>query len=360
MRILDGAGATGAVTRVLLDATDGERDWTTIGVSTNIIEASWRALEESLVYGLLHAPADGRLTLTATELPVASERRVAVRVTADALRQVRGGHPWVFDRVVTSVGHDGAPGDLAVVFDDRRRFAAIGLYDPTSPIRVRVLHHGDPVAIDADWWYGRVAASMDRRATLAASDRTTGYRVVHGENDGFPGLVVDRYDDDVRRQGVLGGVAARTSARWPMPSARWPARSASCCASAGRAQRAAPAFDGVALSGRCPTEPVLFREEGLTFEADVAARPEDRPLPRPARQPRPRRAPRPRADRARRVRLHGRLLGARRGRWGDGGAQRRPEPAGAGRGAPQHGPQPPARRSCGRAVTTCSPATPSP
>ncbi len=55
VRILDGAGATGAVTRVLLDATDGEHDWTTIGVSTNIIEASWRALEESLVYGLLRA-----------------------------------------------------------------------------------------------------------------------------------------------------------------------------------------------------------------------------------------------------------------------------------------------------------------
>ncbi len=56
VRILDGAGATGAVTRVLLDATDGERDWTTIGVSANIIEASWRALEESIVFGLLHPP----------------------------------------------------------------------------------------------------------------------------------------------------------------------------------------------------------------------------------------------------------------------------------------------------------------
>jgi 2-isopropylmalate synthase len=55
VRILDGAGATGAVTRVLIDATDGDRDWTTIGVSTNIIEASWRALEESIVFGLLHA-----------------------------------------------------------------------------------------------------------------------------------------------------------------------------------------------------------------------------------------------------------------------------------------------------------------
>ena len=55
VRILDGGEATGAVTRVLLSATDGEHDWTTIGVSPNIIEASWRALEDSVVYGLLHS-----------------------------------------------------------------------------------------------------------------------------------------------------------------------------------------------------------------------------------------------------------------------------------------------------------------
>ena len=54
VRILDAGSATGAVTRVLIDATNGDRSWTTIGVSANIIEASWQALEESLVYGLLH------------------------------------------------------------------------------------------------------------------------------------------------------------------------------------------------------------------------------------------------------------------------------------------------------------------
>ncbi len=53
VRILDGGEATGAVTRVLLSATDGPHDWVTIGVSGNIIEASWQALEESLVCGLL-------------------------------------------------------------------------------------------------------------------------------------------------------------------------------------------------------------------------------------------------------------------------------------------------------------------
>jgi 2-isopropylmalate synthase len=54
VRVLDTAKGTGAVTRVLLDSTNGERTWTTMGVSSNIIEASWQALLDSVVYGLLH------------------------------------------------------------------------------------------------------------------------------------------------------------------------------------------------------------------------------------------------------------------------------------------------------------------
>ena len=56
VRVLDTEKGTGAVTRVLLDSTNGETNWTTIGVSENIIEASWQALIDSLVYGLLHSP----------------------------------------------------------------------------------------------------------------------------------------------------------------------------------------------------------------------------------------------------------------------------------------------------------------
>jgi len=61
VRVLDTAKGTGAVTRVLIDSTDGERSWTTIGVSENIIEASWEALSDSLVLGLLGGPAEGRM-----------------------------------------------------------------------------------------------------------------------------------------------------------------------------------------------------------------------------------------------------------------------------------------------------------
>jgi 2-isopropylmalate synthase len=59
VRVLDTQKGTGAVTRVLIDSTDGERTWTTIGVSENIIEASWEALADSVVYGLLHAGDGG-------------------------------------------------------------------------------------------------------------------------------------------------------------------------------------------------------------------------------------------------------------------------------------------------------------
>ncbi len=55
VRVLDSSSTTSAVVRVLVDSTDGDRTWTTIGVDTNIIEASWQALVDSLVYGLLHA-----------------------------------------------------------------------------------------------------------------------------------------------------------------------------------------------------------------------------------------------------------------------------------------------------------------
>jgi 2-isopropylmalate synthase len=59
VRILDTHKGTGAVTRVLINSSDGDESWTTIGVSENIIEASWQALEDSLVYGLLRAERRG-------------------------------------------------------------------------------------------------------------------------------------------------------------------------------------------------------------------------------------------------------------------------------------------------------------
>ena len=55
VRVLDTGRGTGAVTRVLVESSNGQRTWSTMGVSENIIEASWQALADSIVFGLLHA-----------------------------------------------------------------------------------------------------------------------------------------------------------------------------------------------------------------------------------------------------------------------------------------------------------------
>ena len=83
------------------------------------------------------------------DLPAPSTERIAVHVTGDALRQLRGGHPWIWDGSIVRVSAQGKAGDLAVIFDDKRKFAGIGLWDPHAPIAVRVLHRGSPQTIDA-------------------------------------------------------------------------------------------------------------------------------------------------------------------------------------------------------------------
>ena len=57
VRILEGSHGTGAVTRVLVETTDRSREWTTVGVHDNVVEASWHALVDALTYGLAHTEA---------------------------------------------------------------------------------------------------------------------------------------------------------------------------------------------------------------------------------------------------------------------------------------------------------------
>jgi 23S rRNA (cytosine1962-C5)-methyltransferase len=126
------------------------------------------------------------------ELPKPAAQRIALRVAAPAERALRQGHPWVFDQSIIDQSHSGVPGDLAVIFDSKRNFQAIGLYDPTSPIRVRILQNGKPATIDLIWFQEKIKAAANVRVPLKKKD-TNGYRLVHGENDGLPGLIIDRY-----------------------------------------------------------------------------------------------------------------------------------------------------------------------
>src|SRR5213080_2132069 len=115
------------------------------------------------------------------------------RVTAGAETAIRSGHPWVFAESIREQNRDGGLGELAAIYDRKDRFLAIGLFDPDSPLRVRVLHTGNPVTIDTAWWRERLRQAAARRDGLF-DEQTTGFRWINGESDGWPGLVLDRYD----------------------------------------------------------------------------------------------------------------------------------------------------------------------
>ncbi len=115
-----------------------------------------------------------------------------LRVTATAESILRSGHPWLFADSIRELNRDGATGELAAIYDRNDRFLAVGLFDADSPIRVRILHAGKPQTIDRDWWQARMKESLARRGGLF-DEQTTGYRCINGENDGWPGLVLDRY-----------------------------------------------------------------------------------------------------------------------------------------------------------------------
>src|SRR5712672_2793933 len=118
--------------------------------------------------------------------------RLRLRITAAAETIVRSGHPWLFADSIHELNRSGQPGELAVIYDRKDEFLAVGLFDPDSPIRVRILHVGKPQTINRAWWSGRLNQALEKRRGLF-DIQTTGYRCINGESDGWPGLVLDRY-----------------------------------------------------------------------------------------------------------------------------------------------------------------------
>src|SRR5215471_11370532 len=98
-------------------------------------------------------------------MATAPKPRLRLRVTAAAESHLRAGHPWLFADSIREANRAGELGDLAVIFDRNDKFLALGLFDPASPIRVRVLHSGKPATIDAAWWQARWEKTLAPRAS---------------------------------------------------------------------------------------------------------------------------------------------------------------------------------------------------
>jgi len=120
-------------------------------------------------------------------------KRATWRVTKPLPDRIPAGHPWVYDRALAPPKNLSA-GDVVTLVDDQGPIAT-AIADPTSPIRARVMDLSPHASCDGAWARGRAEASATRRSRDPLLVGCTGRRIIHGEGDGCPGLVIDTYVD---------------------------------------------------------------------------------------------------------------------------------------------------------------------
>ena len=206
-----------------------------------------------------------------SEMGLRQPNRLRLRVTGSAEQALRSGHPWLFGESIREQNREGQLGEFAVIYDRNDQFLALGVFDPDSPIRVRILHTGKSLAIDDHWWAARLDRALERRRGLF-DDQTTGYRCVHGESDGWPGLVLDRYEETLVLKLYTAAWLPRLAQVVPLLARRLNPARLVFRLSRNIQSVAANLFgraDGQVLHGAPVESPVIFLESGIRFEADV-------------------------------------------------------------------------------------------
>ena len=120
-----------------------------------------------------------------------------VRLKPGHVQPVWAGHPWVYAQAIDRVEGGATRGDEVTVVDPRGNFLGRGFYSPGSAIPVRILVRDESTPIDTALFRAKFerALALRKQFGLGMSPDTTGYRVVHAEGDGVPGLIVDRLGD---------------------------------------------------------------------------------------------------------------------------------------------------------------------
>lgn len=196
-------------------------------------------------------------------------QRLAIKLSKAGERSVRSGHPWIFDKAITKLSKEGAAGDIAIIYGTKsNKVIGVGLFDPHSPIRIKLLHHNGGANINSEWIADKIAIAYDRRLPLLATD-TNSYRFIFGENDGMPSLIVDVYAEVAviklysliwkhHLQDILDAVIHHSKAKTVVLRL------------SRNVQKLQQEYkDGQLLYGTLEDPIVLFREHGVLFSAHV-------------------------------------------------------------------------------------------
>ena len=177
------------------------------------------------------------------------------------------GHPWIFSGAVEKIEGESASTGIADVFDHQRNWLARGLYNPKSQIRVRVLTW-EKEDIDSSFFFRRLSLAAALRERLI-SPTTDSYRVVNGEGDLLPGLVVDRYGEFLVCQFYTAGIDRLKGVVVDALMNLFKPRGIYDKSEGGvRDEEELPPSVGV-LAGEEPPELIRIEENGLRFLVDI-------------------------------------------------------------------------------------------
>jgi len=184
-------------------------------------------------------------------------------------RSVKRRHPWVFSGAIEKVAGDAQPGETVQVRDIAGNPLALAAFSPQSQIRARVWTFNHEEEVDAAFFRGRLTRALALRESLPAARHTNALRLVNGESDGLPGLVVDRYADVLVVQILSAGIE-----RWRDPILDLLIEISGCEAVFERSDAEVRTLEGLEPrtgfvrgnrnASRCP-----ISEYGLNFRVDV-------------------------------------------------------------------------------------------
>ena len=130
----------------------------------------------------------------------------AVLLKKEREKSLKRHHPWLFSGAVEKTIGQPQAGDTVELRDGSGATLALAAYSPSSQIRARVWTFDPREEVDAAFLRGRLARALALREGLPAARHTNALRLVHGESDGLPGLIVDRYADVLVTQFLAAGV----------------------------------------------------------------------------------------------------------------------------------------------------------
>ncbi|MEF8699108.1 MAG: class I SAM-dependent methyltransferase [Candidatus Accumulibacter sp. UW20] len=180
-------------------------------------------------------------------------------------------HPWIFAAAVDRLGGRARAGDTVEVVAANGRPLAKAAWSPESKIRARVWTFDPQETVDDAFFKRRIQAAVDRRHLTPELKRQQGLRLIHGESDGLPGLIADRYDDTVVLQ-----LTATGPEKWRRAILGALQRVTGCSRIYERSDSNVRRLEGLEpvtgwVLGEAPAQALNIVENGVRIKVDVVA-----------------------------------------------------------------------------------------